>query len=110
MHLIKGYTSIEVPHENSMFFFNRAIRNDDKLTVLIKLSPIKNSKACDLLKHEYEIAQYVENDWGIKAIAFQQEKELMALIFEDFKGESLESFIKSKPLELNDFLKIAINI
>lgn len=110
MLLIKGYTSTEVPHENSMFLFNRAIKNDDKSSVLIKSAPIKNSKACDLLKHEYEISQYIENDWGIKAIAFQQEKELMALIFEDFKGESLDSFIKNSPLELTNFLKIAINI
>jgi len=108
MNHISGYDIEETLDTPTNLY--RGKREKDKSPVIIKSASLKNSKAVSLLEHEYEISQNVDPEWGIKAIALERDDDFIALVFEDFKGEDLDHYIKAGPPELTKFLNLAINI
>lgn len=62
------------------------------------------------LRHEYSITKDLEIEGVVKAYSLEESNATLALILEDFGGESLKSLLNLRKIELDTFLRIAIQI
>lgn len=63
------------------------------------------------LKKEYELNRRIQSNNVVKIYCIENYKKSPVLIFEDFKGESLQTILDTfKKLNLMDFFKIAIKL
>jgi len=109
MILIPGYSLIETLEENSAVLY-KAQREEDHVNVLIKSCNKTDSKHRQQLEHELELTSYIDPAWGLKPIGIEQTEDVIAMIYEEFKGQTLSHFLESKTVNTKEFLKIAISI
>ncbi len=108
---LPGFTSVTLLQEGTKAILYRAVRETDRLPVIIKgLRP----EACtpnniEQLKHEYAIAQRLNTSKTINAYALELHQGIPHLILEDFGGRSLDQLLNHvrEPVQ---FLKIALQI
>ncbi len=110
MKFTSNYTVTIKIDTGGAYAFYQAVRISDGLPVYIKLVSTKNLVAVKSLEEEFEISQQLESDWAIPAIALERNHDEVALVFADYQGENIHHFANGKPIALNTFLKIAINI
>lgn len=109
MELLSEYNIIETL-DNEQFIISRATLEKDHSSVIIKSAGIDKADLVKQIENEFALAQYLENDWAVKPISLKRTKNEVVLIFEDFHGQSLHRYMAGQPLQLNKFLKIAVNI
>ena len=90
----------------------RGIRKRDLKPVVFKIFKDEYPDIKDIakLKHEYKIIKKFDSPGIVKAISLKKYNNRLALVLEDFGGESLVEFMKNQKLELKDFLPIAISL
>ncbi|WP_017315233.1 trifunctional serine/threonine-protein kinase/ATP-binding protein/sensor histidine kinase [Mastigocladopsis repens] len=107
-----NYRLTEVLYETKKTVVSRGYRERDQQPVVIKLlkTNYSNLKNVARLKHEYEIIRGLEIAGIVKAYELVNYENGLALVLEGFSGKSLKEFITKNALDLEDFLKIAIQV
>ncbi|RCJ37022.1 serine/threonine protein kinase [Nostoc minutum NIES-26] len=109
---LSNYQILELIYDDTKTAVYRASRNHDGQLVVIKLLTIEYPELKDVvaLKHEYELIKNLDISGVIKAYSIEKYNNSFALILENFNGIPLCNIIKNQKIELNDFLKISIQI
>jgi len=112
MLTITGYTTTEELYESGHSLIFRGWRNADNLPVIIKLlkGDYPTPEEIVRFKREYEITRNLDIDGVVKVYALEQYQNSLAIILEDFGGESLTKLLTSQSLTLLEFLYLAIQI
>ncbi|HXA02245.1 MAG TPA: AAA family ATPase [Cytophagaceae bacterium] len=109
MHAIPGFKITKIVEENT-FSIYEAIRSKDELPVIIKSAFLKDVKQVKQLDHEFELASNLDPSCTLKPISLERTFDTEALVYEEFKGQTLYQYLKGGPLSLREFFKIAIPI
>ncbi len=108
---LPGYkisTSISDGFNTSVY---RGIRESDEQPVIIKIlkAEFPTLEQITRLKNEYKITQHLYVEGVVKSYSLETYQNRLALILEDFGGNSLGQII-SKKLDLTAFLNIGIQL
>ncbi len=106
------YTIVDKLHEGSESVIYRAIRDADQLPVVIKTprSEYPTSRALANLQHEYSMLRALDLPGVIKALALESRGNSLALVLEDFGGQSLYKLAAQQPFGIEKTLQIAIAV
>ncbi|MEH1919527.1 ATP-binding sensor histidine kinase [Nostoc sp.] len=109
---IAGYQTIEELYSGSRTQVYRAIRECDRLPVVIKLLKREYPTFSELVqfRNQYAIAKNLDIANIIKPYSLEAYHNGYALVMEDFGGVSLRQFTQGKPLTLEQFLPIALQL
>jgi predicted ATPase/GAF domain-containing protein len=90
----------------------RSIREIDRQPMMLKLLKPGYPTPAELTryKQEYEILRSLQIDGAIKAYDLQKYQNTLVMSLEDFGGESLEIWLKSKKFGMLEFLEVAIQL
>ena len=107
--LVDGFEITEEIHKAKRTTVYRGIQKSDNTPVIIKVlnSVYPSIDELSKLRHEFEIANIFDTDGVVRALALQKNKNGLAIILEDFGGDSLEKVIRKDKLDLNEFLLMA---
>lgn len=83
--------------------------NNDSVIIKI-LNNTRNNQLKIKFKREFEFTHNIQSPDVVKSFALVTDKNVVALIQEDFGGESLKTILLSKKLSLNQILKYAVEI
>ncbi len=103
------YKHIEAIQLNVNTVIYRGTREPEQTPVIIKSLKAEYPTLEEItrLRHEYKILQPLQIEGIVKAYALTNYNNGLALILEDFRGESLKIFLANQKLKLNEFLQIA---
>jgi predicted ATPase/signal transduction histidine kinase len=109
---LPGYKISDTLHISPRSIVYRAQQIQSQIPVAIKILNTTYPQLRDLilLKNQYSLSRYIDHPNIIKCYALETYGNSYALILEDFGGISLSQYANSQPLELNEFLSIAIAI
>ncbi|QLE43268.1 GAF domain-containing protein [Nostoc sp. C052] len=109
---IAGYQTIEELYSGSRTQVYRAIRECDRLPVVIKLLKREYPTFSELVqfRNQYAIAKNLDIANIIKPYSLEAYHNGYALVMEDFGGISLRQFTQGKTLTLEQFLPIALQL
>jgi predicted ATPase/signal transduction histidine kinase/CheY-like chemotaxis protein/tRNA A-37 threonylcarbamoyl transferase component Bud32 len=109
---IVGYTPTELLYEGVNSRIYRAYKEPEQISVIIKTlkKDYPNVEEIAQLIHQYKILQNLEIEGVVKPLALESYQNGLAVIFEDFDGETLIKAINAQKLDIKDFLKIAIQL
>ncbi|ARV62613.1 serine/threonine protein kinase [Nostocales cyanobacterium HT-58-2] len=109
---IADYDLIEVIYEGATTCVYRASRKSEQTSVIVKTLKAEYPTVEELtrLRHEYQILQSLEIAGIVKPLALKSYQNGLMLILSDFGGQFLKDHITTHTLELNNFLKIAIQL
>ncbi|WP_287252847.1 MULTISPECIES: ATP-binding sensor histidine kinase [unclassified Moorena] len=90
----------------------RGYHQQQQRPVIIKLikSDYPSLKEISSLRQEYTISQAIDCEGIVKCYGLENDNNGLALIFEDFGGQSLKHLINSHTMTIKDFLRIAISL
>ncbi|WP_437821538.1 AAA family ATPase [Sorangium sp. So ce1078] len=105
------YTITGTLYEGQRISLLRAVRSADGRPVILKVLDPRRSRPKDIerLKHEYAIGKMLNHEAIVTPLALETFEGLLALILEDFGGESLDHFM-DVPMEVERFLDLAVRI
>jgi serine/threonine protein kinase len=97
-------------YESKKSVVYRAVRESDKLPVIVKLlrAEYPTHEELALFAYEYEIAKELDLPGVIKTYCLENVGRSKAIIMEDFGAISLDRYISAHPIDLNIFFQIAI--
>ncbi|MDF5737816.1 MULTISPECIES: AAA family ATPase [unclassified Nostoc] len=109
---IAGYQIIEQLYSGSRTLVYRAVREGDRLAVVIKLLKREYPTFSELIqfRNQYAIAKNLDIPRIIKPYSLEAYRNGYALVMEDFGGVSLRDFTQGRPLTLEQFLAIALQL
>ncbi|MEH1846025.1 MAG: AAA family ATPase [Nostoc sp.] len=109
---IAGYQIIEQLYSGSRTQVYRAVRECDRLAVVIKLLKREYPTFSELVqfRNQYAIAKNLDIPRIIKPYSLEAHRNGYALVMEDFGGISLREFTQGRPLTLEQFLAIALQL
>ncbi|MBV8969123.1 MAG: hypothetical protein JO331_08690, partial [Verrucomicrobia bacterium] len=103
--------SLELIQNDAGLVRYRGRRKSDLRQILVSIPEAKQA-APDLLKrleHEYALRQELDPAWAVVPLELVHERAQTALLLQDPGGEPLDRML-GKPLELTQFLRIAISL
>jgi predicted ATPase/signal transduction histidine kinase/tRNA A-37 threonylcarbamoyl transferase component Bud32 len=111
MVVITGYEILEKIYESSNSTVYRGIRKEDNQPVILKILKQDRLNRLQLTryKQEYDITHNLDDGGIVKAYDLQH-KNSVAIVLEDFGGESLRNLISQKEFSLVECLSIACQI
>ncbi|QMS86981.1 AAA family ATPase [Nostoc edaphicum CCNP1411] len=109
---IAGYRTIEQLYSGSRTQVYRAVRECDRLPVVIKLLKREYPTFSELVqfRNQYAIAKNIDIPGIIKPYSLEAYHNGYVLVMEDFGGVSLRQFTQGKTLTLEQFLPIALQL
>jgi predicted ATPase/GAF domain-containing protein/tRNA A-37 threonylcarbamoyl transferase component Bud32 len=109
---IKGYKILEIIRQGRKTVIYRGESERDKKPIIIKALQAEYPSLRELaqLKHEYKLLKKLNLPGVSQPIAIEKYNHGLALILEDFGGESLQQLLDTSRISLVDCLKIAISI
>ncbi|BAY64201.1 multi-sensor signal transduction multi-kinase [Calothrix brevissima NIES-22] len=109
---ILGYQVVEQLHVSSTTIVYRGIRETDQQPVIIKCLKSDYPTFGELLQfcNQYKIAKTLDFPGVVRHFSLEAYDHSYALVMEDFGGISLREYTKIQPLELSEFLAIAVEI
>jgi predicted ATPase/signal transduction histidine kinase len=112
MFALTGYNRLEELYQNTKTVIYRAVREMDKQSVIIKIlnSEYPTSQDLTRLRYEYEITQKINLSGVMRSYGLEPYNNSLALILEDFGGQSLKEFINQKRLDIPTILSISIQL
>jgi predicted ATPase/GAF domain-containing protein/tRNA A-37 threonylcarbamoyl transferase component Bud32 len=112
MDIFSNYQIIAKIYESPNSLVYRATRRRDDRPVIVKVLKEDYPSAEELTryKQEYEITRSLNVDGAIEACDLQKYYNTLAIVLEDFAGESLDIILKDRNLSLQEFLGVAIKI
>src|SRR6202048_1994560 len=93
------------------FALSRARQDGEQSTVLV-VAPVSEYPALGSLarlEHEYSLRDELDPDWALRPLALTRREGRMMLVLDDPGGEPLDQCL-GKPMELDGFLRVAINL
>ena len=112
MDIIKGYKILETLHQSPNTVLYRGLRLVDNFPVMLKC-PYSEHPSLQILadlQHEYFLLKQLNIPGIIKPYELIQQGHLTVLVLEDIKGQTLKSFLQEKPLALDAFFTIALQL
>jgi len=105
-----GCQIIKLLHEGRKTVIYRGLREAEPTSVIIKTLKAEYPTIEEItrLKHEYQILQTLDIPGIVKPYELKNYQHGLALILEDFAGESLKQFIDAQKISLINFLEIGI--
>ncbi|MEG4572370.1 AAA family ATPase [Microcoleus sp. N3A4] len=109
---IFGYNLSEAIYESVNTIIYRATRHVDRTSAIVKTFKAEHPTIEEIsrLRHEHKILRHLESEGIVKPIALENYHNGLALIVENFSGQSLKDFLKNQSLAINAFLKIGIQL
>jgi predicted ATPase/signal transduction histidine kinase len=108
---LNGFRIIDKLSENARSIVYRTIRSRDNLPAIIKILQSEGSSAGDFSRYKQEYEIYRLNlDGVVQTYGLKKYNQAIALILEDFGGQSLKQFIKNRTFTQAEFLTLAIQI
>ncbi|MEG3940114.1 AAA family ATPase [Microcoleus sp. S36b_A3] len=111
MFIIAGYEYLEKIHDSLMTQVYRARRIRDLQPVIVKIlkKAYPSSQDIYVFKHQYELLKNLDSEGIVKAYSIEKSNNYIAIILEDFGGNSLKKFLNTDTvIDLSVFLQIAI--
>jgi len=105
---LKGFHLSEKVYESKKSVVYRAVRESDKLPVMVKSLKAKRPtrEELDLFGYEYRIVKELDLPGVIKVHSLENVGHSKAIIMEDFGAISLGDYVRNQPLDLDSFLHI----
>jgi PAS domain S-box-containing protein len=112
MSYIPGYQIENKIYESANTIIFRGQRIQDMFPVTVKVIKREYPTSNEILRfeNEYNILRSLNFDGVIKAISLEEFNQRRAIIFEDFIGEPIKSFISDKGFPVGEFLDISIQL
>src|SRR4028118_396572 len=112
MSEMDNYEILSKIYESPNSLVYRAVRKSSHYRVLLKIlkEDYPNPAELTRYKQEYEITRSLQIDGAIKVYELLPYKNTLAMVLEDFGGQSLDILLQSQTLSLSEFLSIAIQI
>ncbi|HEY9296504.1 MAG TPA: AAA family ATPase, partial [Phormidium sp.] len=113
MFIIAGYEYLEKLHDSLITLVYRARRIRDSQPVIIKIlkKAYPSSQDIYVFKHQYELLKKLDSEGIIKAYSIEKSNNYIAIVLEDFGGNSLKKFFHAgKFINLSVFLQISIGL
>lgn len=113
MFIIPGYEYLEKIHDSLITLVYRARRIRDCQPVIIKIfrKAYPSSQDIYVFKHQYELIKDLDSESIIKAYKIEKFNNYVALVLEDFGGNSLRNFLQAgKFINLSVFLQTSIEL
>ncbi|MCT7991182.1 AAA family ATPase [Laspinema sp. D6] len=108
---LNGFRIIDQLSKNSRSSVYRTIRSRDNLPAIVKMLHSEGASAADFSRYKQEYEIYRLNlDGVVQTYGLHKYNQAIALILEDFGGESLKQFTKNRTLTQAEFLNLAIQI
>ncbi|MEG3991528.1 serine/threonine-protein kinase PknK [Microcoleus sp. S28C3] len=110
---LPGYKLLSLPlHEGVNTVIYRGVRESEPTQVIIKTLKAEYPTIEEIarLRHEYKILKTLDIAGIVKAYSLEKHNNGLALILEDFGGDSLKNLIAAKHLEISEFLSLAIHL
>jgi predicted ATPase/tRNA A-37 threonylcarbamoyl transferase component Bud32 len=109
---IPGYELTEVVREGANNIICRAIWQPDRQPVILKIlkEEYPTLEQITRIKHEYKIAENLEAAGIVKIYRLETYQNRLALVCEDFGGQSLKQLQEGEKLSLISFLGIAVQL
>ncbi|ETW97489.1 MAG: hypothetical protein ETSY2_44510, partial [Candidatus Entotheonella gemina] len=110
--MIPGYTIHDELYRGRKRVVYRGEREQDQRSVIIKTFNTEFPSSTDIanLQREYDIIVPLNDEGIVKALAFENHHHRPALILEDIGGQPLSDHIVLKPMALQPFLRLAIQL
>jgi len=109
---ILGYSILEKIFESYNTLVYRAIRQEDKLAVILKILKATSSFSEQWVwfRREYEMTQLLSRSGIVQVYALESHQPYWVMVMEDFGGDSLDRLPLKGRLDLTDFLTVAIKL
>lgn len=110
--LVSGYQITSKLYESANSLVYRAIRQHDGVGVVLKVLKPDYPTPAELgrYKQEYRFLKQLEMDGIVRAYALEKYQNGLAIVLEDFGGQSLADLRKKRSLSLSEFLNLSIQI
>lgn len=97
---IFGYTLAEQLHQSNQSLIYRGHRQKDNRAVVLKVLNKDYPSEEDFVRFycEYEITRSLQADGIIEALAIESSSKAVAIVLEDFGGESLANYLPKRKL------------
>ena len=111
-HLVPGYDLTEFLHSGTNTIIYRGTSQLDQLPVILKIlkADYPSLDAITRLKHEFKITENLDIEGIVKVLRLETYQNRLALVCEDFGGQSLTQLLSTQKLELVTFLNIAVQL
>ncbi len=112
MITLKNYNIIEQIYSSAVSIIYKGIHKSEQTPVIIKIlnKDYPTPEQIAKFKREYEIIGLFNDQGIIKAYGLEKYQNTLAIIEEDFNGESLSEVLRKQMITLVDFLKLAVKI
>jgi predicted ATPase/signal transduction histidine kinase/tRNA A-37 threonylcarbamoyl transferase component Bud32 len=111
-NFFQNYTMTEILQDGVNTVIYKAQRKADSTPVIIKILKAEFPTLVEVsrLRHEYKIRENLNIEGIVKAYQLETYQNSFALILEDFGGKSLKQFLADKTIDLETFLRWAIQL
>lgn len=108
MFELKGYSITGQLSQSLTMSVYRGVRESDGVSVVIKVLDIEFPQPLQLarIRHEYNLVKEIVHKGVIKVYALEKINNSMAIVMEDFGGETLRSIIAKRDRSIESKLKI----
>ena len=112
MSTLADYQIITKVYESANSLVYRALPYTDERPIILKVlkKDYPNPSELTRYKQEYEITRSLKIEGSIVAYELFTYENSLAIVLEDFGGQSLDILLKSQPFSLLEFLQIAMQI
>ncbi|MCP4150061.1 MAG: AAA family ATPase [bacterium] len=112
MYVLEGYNFAGKVYENASIAICRGTRIDDNIPVIGKFlkSDYPSSEELKRLEYEFNIGRSLDIPGVAKYYSLESTGYGKVIIMEDFGAFSLHKYVLTKPVQLDDFFRIAVEI
>ncbi|MHB8126839.1 MAG: protein kinase domain-containing protein [Desulfitobacteriaceae bacterium] len=109
---VEKYEILETIYCSSSSIVFQAYNTKTKEKLMIKTlnKGLYDMISLSKLKNEYKLLKKVQSEYVVKAYEFSNVENRFSIVIEDFGGISLAQYIKTKQIDLKEFLEIALEI
>ncbi len=109
---LKNYRAIASLYESNKSFIYRGYRAADGLPVILKAlkQDYPSSEELTRYRQEFALTSALDLDGAIRAYAIERHENTPVIVLEDFGAESLSVHLGGRPLEVGQFLTLAVQI
>jgi len=109
---LPGYRITRKIYDGTETFVYRGIQTSKRTPVVIKVPAADYPQPSVLarLKHEFKLASSLDIEGVIKVLALEKFGNGLALVVEDFGGGPLKELLAEGPMDLEEFLDLALRI
>ncbi|GAA6618604.1 protein kinase domain-containing protein [Scytonema sp. NUACC26] len=109
---IPGYDLTEIIHEGShtVIYRGLSLKNQQRVILKILKADDPSLEATARLLHEYKTVAHLDLPGVVKVLKQETYKNRLAIVFEDFDGQSLKQLLNTTQLDLVTFLNVSIQL